>query len=109
MIERGAIDSTELLSRLRDLAAQAQGGAAGQPREAGAAEFSDMLKSALDNVNNAQQQASGLAKALELGDPSVTVADVMIAAQKSSLSFQAMAQVRNRLVAAYQEIMSMQV
>jgi flagellar hook-basal body complex protein FliE len=37
------------------------------------------------------------------------VADVMIAIQKSNLSFQATTQVRNKLVAAYQEIMSMQI
>jgi len=33
--------------------------------------------------------------------------EVMIALQKANLSFQAMTEVRNRLVSAYQEIMNM--
>ena len=103
------MDSAELLSRLRDLAAQAEGKPVGPSREADSSDFSGMLKSALDKVNDAQERASSLATALEVGDANVTVADVMIAMQKSSLSFQAMTQVRNRLVAAYQEIMSMQI
>lgn len=109
MIDRGLIDSAELLSRLRALSAQAETGSANRAAEGPAGDFSSLLKSALDNVNEAQSHASGLASALEVGNADVTVADVMIAMQKSSLSFQAMIQVRNRLVSAYQEIMSMQI
>ena len=50
-----------------------------------------------------------MAAALERGDANVTLPEVMIALQKASLSFQAMTEVRNRLVTAYQEIMRMQV
>jgi flagellar hook-basal body complex protein FliE len=35
------------------------------------------------------------------------LAQVMIAAQKSSLSFEAMVQVRNKLVEAYKDVMNM--
>ena len=35
--------------------------------------------------------------------------DVMLARQKSGLAFQAVTEVRNKLVSAYQDIMSMQV
>jgi flagellar hook-basal body complex protein FliE len=48
-----------------------------------------------------------MAAALERGDKSVALPEVMIAWQKASLSFQAMTEVRNRLVNAYQEIMNM--
>lgn len=109
MIDRGLIDSAELLSRLRALAAQAETGSANRAAEGSPGDFSSLLKSALDNVNEAQSRASDLASALEVGNADVTVTDVMIAMQKSSLSFQATIQVRNRLVSAYQEIMSMQV
>jgi flagellar hook-basal body complex protein FliE len=44
-----------------------------------------------------------------MGDPNVQVSEVMVAMQKSNVSFQAMLQVRNKLVSAYQEIMNMQV
>ncbi|MBR9885467.1 MAG: flagellar hook-basal body complex protein FliE, partial [Oceanospirillales bacterium] len=47
--------------------------------------------------------------AYELGDPSVDLPQVMIQAQKASVSFQAMTQVRNRLVSAYEEIMKMSI
>ena len=56
-----------------------------------------------------QQQAGQLATALEKGDPTVDVAQVMVAMQKANISFQAMTTVRNKLVSAYQEIMGMQV
>ena len=61
----------------------------------------------IDAVNEAQSSASEMAAALERGDKSVTLPEVMIALQKASLSFQAMTEVRNRLVNAYQEVMNM--
>ena len=42
-------------------------------------------------------------------DPGTDLTEVMIAAQKASLSFRAMAEVRNKLVTAYQDIMNMPV
>jgi flagellar hook-basal body complex protein FliE len=69
--------------------------------------FSTLLKQAIDNVNGHQQTASDLRTRYELGDPNVDITNVMIAAQKSSVSFEAMTQVRNRLVSAYQEVMRM--
>ncbi|HQR82111.1 MAG TPA: flagellar hook-basal body complex protein FliE, partial [Thiotrichales bacterium] len=40
-------------------------------------------------------------------DPNVELSEVMIQAQKASLAFQAMTQVRNKLVEAYKDVMSM--
>lgn len=72
-------------------------------------DFSSMFKNAVNNVNETQQHAGELSKQFELGNPDIDVTDVMINLQKASLSFQAMTQVRNKLVSAYQEIMNMQV
>jgi len=69
--------------------------------------FADLLQSSIDAVNRAQNTATDMAAALERGDKSVTLPEVMIALQKASLSFQAMTEVRNRLVNAYQEVMNM--
>lgn len=69
--------------------------------------FASMLKQAIDNVNGHQQQASELRTRYEMGDPDVDIVNVMIASQKSTVSFEAMSQVRSRLVTAYQEIMRM--
>ncbi len=46
-------------------------------------------------------------QAFELGEGDANLAEVMIAVQKSSVSFEAMVQVRNKLVEAYKEVMNM--
>lgn len=69
--------------------------------------FSDMLGKAVNTVNDLQQNASELRTAYEMGDPNVDITRVMIAAQKSSVSFEALTQVRNRVVRAYEDIMNM--
>lgn len=71
--------------------------------------FQTMFKNAIDNVNAQQKVSSNLATRFEQGDPSIDLPEVMIALQKSSVSFQAMSQVRNKLVDAYKEIMNMPV
>jgi flagellar hook-basal body complex protein FliE len=54
-------------------------------------------------------ESQGLQRELSLDNPTVSLEQTMIAMQKSQLGFQAAVQVRNRLVSAYTEIMSMQV
>jgi flagellar hook-basal body complex protein FliE len=71
--------------------------------------FADMLGQAVGKVNETQQASNQLAKAFEIGQSGVDLTDVMIASQKASVSFQAMTQVRNKLVQAYQDIMQMPV
>ncbi|MFC5461684.1 flagellar hook-basal body complex protein FliE [Massilia niabensis] len=71
--------------------------------------FSDALKNSLEQVSNTQKHASELGQRFAMGDDSVSLSDTMIAMQKSSISFQATVQVRNKLVSAYHEIMNMQV
>jgi flagellar hook-basal body complex protein FliE len=102
------ISASDLLHRLRELSARVESGLEG-PRQPQGVDFSELLRASLDRVNDAQQTAASLGRAYELGDPAVSVTDLTIAMQKSSLAFQATTQVRNKLVAAYQEIMSMQV
>lgn len=78
-------------------------------KTADAPDFSDMLKAAIDKVNETQKTASALRESYEMGDPEVDITQVMIASQKSTVAFEAMSQVRNKLVSAYQEIMRMPV
>ncbi|MBS3965213.1 MAG: flagellar hook-basal body complex protein FliE [Methylomonas sp.] len=70
-------------------------------------DFAALLKQSIDTVNQAQQTSSRLQKAFETGESDVSLAEVMIASQKASVGFQAMVQVRNRLVDAYKDVMSM--
>lgn len=69
--------------------------------------FGDILKNAVDGVSEVQADAKKMAVAYEQGVPGIDLPQVMIAAEKSSVSFQALTQVRNRLVSAYEDIMKM--
>jgi flagellar hook-basal body complex protein FliE len=80
-----------------------------QAPEVGASSFSDMLGMAVGKVNDTQQASNQLASAFEIGKSGVDLTDVMISSQKASVSFQALTQVRNKLVQAYQDIMQMPV
>ncbi|MCC5854626.1 MAG: flagellar hook-basal body complex protein FliE [Idiomarina sp.] len=73
------------------------------------ADFGGMLKGAIDNINNLQMDARNLQTRLEMGDQSVSLAETMIAASKSSIAFEAGVQVRNKVVDAYEKIMNMPV
>jgi len=70
-------------------------------------DFAAMLKESIDSVNGLQKTSGKLSDAFETGSPDVSLAEVMIASQKASVSFQAMLQVRNKLVDAYKEVMNM--
>ena len=56
-----------------------------------------------------QEDAKSKVTALERGDRDISLAEVMIASQKSSVAFEATVQVRNKLVEAYKDIMNMPV
>ena len=102
------ISVDQLLVQMRSMAEKAQGQQVNVNQAEGMADFSTLLKSSVDKVSEIQQQAGQLTKAFEMGDKNVNLVDVMIGLQKASLSFQAMTQVRNRLVSAYQDVMNMQ-
>jgi flagellar hook-basal body complex protein FliE len=72
-------------------------------------DFQTMFGNAINNVNETQMTSSSLKSRFERGDPQVDLPEVMIAAQKASVSFEAMKEVRNKLVDAYKDIMNMPV
>jgi flagellar hook-basal body complex protein FliE len=105
------VDITQILGQMRAMSARASGTdlpVAGTGN-AGRQDFAGLLRDSVSKVSEVQQHATGLAAAFEAGDPQVDLADAVIALEKASLSFQALSQVRNKLVSAYQEIMNMQV
>ena len=104
-----SINADTLLTQMRAMAAQAQGQTTATKEASGQSDFSDLLKQSVDKVNDTQQSANKLQEAFQAGDPNVQVSEVMVAMQKSSVSFQSMIQVRNKLVNAYQDIMNMQI
>jgi flagellar hook-basal body complex protein FliE len=90
------------------LEALGAGGASAAPASK-AVDFGSLLKQSLDGVDNAQVQAGSLAEQFQLGNPKVTLEETMVAVQKASLSFQQAVQIRNRVIAAYHDVMNMQV
>ncbi len=116
------VDINRLLGDMRQLRAQAQafqrpqgidslvnrsltGEQIEQPNKVPS--FGDLMTKAINNVNEVQKKSSSMADAYEKGVAGVDITDVMIASQKASVSFQAMVQVRNKLVEAYKDVMNM--
>lgn len=71
--------------------------------------FASELEQSIRSVNRAQIAGDNKARAFQSGDPSVSLNDVMVDMQKASIGFEMATQVRNKLVTAYKDIMSMQV
>ena len=118
----GQADINRILMQVRDMQSQLQDGAIDPARQNNAlADISDLasvsesqksgfgqlLQQAVESVNDTQMQSAELQRAYELGDENVDLTQVMIQMQKASVSFEAMTQVRNRLISAYQDIINM--
>ena len=107
------IDTSNMLAQLRANAALASGDVAAatpavQQTQDGQS-FMQLLQQSIDKVSELQQSSGDLSKSFELGDPNVSLAEVMIAKEKAGLAFESVLQVRNKLMAAYQEVMAMHV
>ncbi|KQV83060.1 flagellar hook-basal body complex protein FliE [Rhizobacter sp. Root1221] len=72
-------------------------------------DFQQALSQALRGVSDTYNQASDMQKQVQLGNPTVSLEETMVAMQKAQIGFQATMQVRNKLVSAYSEIMNMTV
>jgi flagellar hook-basal body complex protein FliE len=77
------------------------------PGAEGGLAFGDLLKQALQEVNQASAQADTEARNLMTGE-SADMHTAMLAVQKADLSFQMMMAVRSKLIDAYREVMRMQ-
>ena len=104
------VEFNRLMLQMRTMQMEAMG----KPQPVPAAEpsvngpgFDDLLKQAVDRVNELQQTTSDLRTGYERGVEGIDLTEVMIASQKSSVAFQAATQVRNKLVEAYKDVMNM--
>jgi flagellar hook-basal body complex protein FliE len=100
------LERNEALQRATSGAAAPVSSPGVQP--AGPSSFIDTMQQAVANVNSAQGRASELSAAYERGE-TVDIAKVMLARQEASVGFEATLQVRNKLLTAYRDIMSMPV
>jgi flagellar hook-basal body complex protein FliE len=70
--------------------------------------FGETLKQAIEQVNQSQIKSDNMTEALATGK-NVELHDVMITAQKASVTMSLAIEVRNKAIEAYQEMMRMQV
>ncbi|GAA0495574.1 flagellar hook-basal body complex protein FliE [Salinibacillus aidingensis] len=70
--------------------------------------FADSLKNAINHVNETQINSDQKTKALAAGEID-NLHDVMIAAQKSSITLQTAVEVQSKAIDAYKRVMRMQI
>lgn len=105
-----SVEINQVLQQIRNMSAMAENKTAIEPgANVSGPDFAQLMKDSVNQVNETQKTAAGLATAFDSGDPTVNLSEVMVAIQKANISFQAMTQVRNNLVSAYKEVMNMQV
>jgi len=77
-------------------------------RQVESQDFMELLKGAVDKVNQLGHESGRLEDAVARGE-NMNIHQAIIAGEKAGLSFQLMMQVRNKLLDAYQEVSRMQV
>ena len=99
----------QVLSQMRSMAAGAANQTELPVNQAEPGEFSALMRDSIREVNDTMAASKDLAMRFESGDPTVSLAEVMVTAQQASLQFAGLTEVRNKLLTAYQEVMNMQV
>jgi len=102
-----SVNTNALLVQMRAMAQDAGVPQSESAKPVNDVDFSEVMKSTLEQVNERSTTASELMKSFDAGNPEVELADVMIAMQKARVSFEALTQVRNKMLSAYQDIMNM--
>ena len=105
-LQKAAADAAQPIGNIAGI-----GGAGGVAGVGGATNnggFASALSSALNQVNGMQASADTATSSYERGE-TTDIAGVMLAREKASVGFQATLQVRNKLLTAYKDIMSMPV
>ncbi|MER2492212.1 flagellar hook-basal body complex protein FliE [Catenovulum sediminis] len=110
------IGADNLYAQMQSLAAQA-----GTPiqsevapvgpkvENANSSTFGKLLNQAVENVNELGHKSKEMTNRFEMGDQSVSLADVMIAKGKAGIAFEATVHVRNKVMEAYDKISNMPV
>lgn len=99
----GIAGLSDVLKSVASAAPVSTGASASTP----GAPFAGMLRSMIDETGALDAKAKDAVSGL-LSGKGVEVHDAMIATQKADMAFQLALQVRNKAVAAYQQMMTMQ-
>ena len=98
-----------LLAKLNATRDAAQRLPVAAPKGAAPVDFAAALKESLSRVDLSQSVAQTQAARFQMGDPKVTLEETMVSLAKANVDFQQLVQVRNKVVAAYHDIMNMQI
>lgn len=71
--------------------------------------FIDYIKIALGEISKSQNNAKIDSEQFILNQSGISLNDIMINLEKSSISIQMAIQIRNKVISAYQEIMNQQI
>lgn len=83
----------------------APGGLAGASSPA-RADFGEALSGALAEARGSEQVADQMSRRFAAGDPTVGIHEVMVAAEKASISLRYAVTLKNKLIEAYRELMN---
>jgi len=75
---------------------------------AGGESFADVLSGAVSEVQRLQNEADNAVRDLVSGEVK-DITEAMVAIERADVSFQTMMAIRNKIVAAYEEVLRMQV
>jgi len=106
------ISSESLLAQLEQMRGRASeiaaDSSAGGLSKGEGADFKNVFSSLITEVDQAQKQADNSMKSLASGDKDVTIQEVVMKMEQADVSFSLMLEIRNKLVAAYKELLSAQ-
>lgn len=107
-LQSSAVQS--MLAQIRSYEARAknQSESVGADPNVAKTSFGDMLKGAVNSVNDLQVKTQAMTESYEKGDD-VALTDVVLSMQKSSIAFEATLQIRNKVIKAYEDIKNMPV
>jgi flagellar hook-basal body complex protein FliE len=106
--QNSALQKAAAAPAANPLDAIGQAGQAGAAANAPDGGFVSTLRGALGEVNNQQAKAGAITESYERGE-TTDIAAVMLQRESANVGFQATLQVRNKLLSAYKDIMSMPV
>jgi flagellar hook-basal body complex protein FliE len=98
-----AANAYAALAKLRDQTANIAGGGA---QEAGSS-FSTVLKNVIDAVSEAAHKSDAQAQAVAAGKANMI--DVVTAVAETETTFQTLVSVRDKVIAAYEDVLKMQI
>ena len=105
-LQKASASPTAAVDQIGDIGGGAAGvGGAGAPAST---DFGAALKDAIGKVSDLQNQSTAMQDSYERGD-TTDIAAVMLSRETASVGFEATLQVRNKLLSAYKDIMSMPV